>query len=119
MLRAGPTGEPLRVLDACRIRWGRVRAVTAGIAEVSSRPLVWDGIELFLGPVRTEYALSATDAGSLAPTVRPGDMVSMHWDWVCDVLTPAQVGALRSVTAHTLRMTNEALARPVAAAVLD
>jgi hypothetical protein len=119
MLRAGRTEEPLRVLDACRIRWGKVCAVAAGIVEVSSRPLTWNGTELNLGPVRTEYALIASDAGSLAPTVRPGDLVSMHWDWVCDVLTPAQVKALRSVTAHTLRMTNEALARPVAAAVLD
>jgi hypothetical protein len=42
----------------------------------------------------------------------------MHWDWVCDVLTAAQVGHLRAVTAHTLRMTNEALSHPVAAAVL-
>jgi hypothetical protein len=50
--------------------------------------------------------------------VRPGDIVSVHWDWVCDVLTPGQVGRLRAVTAHTLRMTNEALCRPVAAAVL-
>jgi len=119
MLRAGASSEPLRVLDACRVRWGRVRAVAAGIVEVSSEPLLWNGASLQLGPVRTEHVLCATDQGRLAPTVRPGDMVSMHWDWVCDVVTPAQVSRLRSVTAHTLRMTNEALSRPVAAAVLD
>jgi hypothetical protein len=119
MLRAGPTSEPLRVLDACRIRWGLVRAVAAGIVEVSSQPLVWNGVSLRLGPSRTEHVLCATDQGRLAPTVRPGDIVSMHWDWVCDVLTPAQAGRLRAVTAHTLRMTNDALARPIAAAVLD
>jgi hypothetical protein len=118
MLRAGPTSEPLRVLDSCRVRWGRVRAVAAGIVEVSSQPLLWNGVSLELGPVRTEHVLCATDRGRLAPTVRPGDVVSMHWDWVCDVLTPAQVGRLRGVTAHTLRMTNEALSRPLAAAVL-
>jgi Family of unknown function (DUF6390) len=119
MLRAGPTSEPLRVLDACRIRWGRVCSVAVGIVEVLSQPLLWNGAVLCLGPARTEHVLCATDQGRLAPTVRPGDMVSMHWDWVCDVLTQAQVSSLRAVTAHTLRMTNEALARPVAAAVLD
>jgi hypothetical protein len=119
MLRAGPTGEPMRVLEACRIRWGRVLAVAAGIVEVSSRPLAWDGTALHLGPARTEHVLCATTEGNLAPTVQPGDVVSMHWDWVCDVLTPAQAGSLRSVTTHTLRLTNEALAHPVAAVVLD
>jgi uncharacterized protein DUF6390 len=119
MLRAGPTDEPLRVLNACRVRWGRVRAVAAGVADVSSQPLLWDGVELRLGPLRTEQVLCATDKGRLAPIVRPGDVVSMHWDWVCDVLAPSQVDTLRAVTAHTLRMTNEALSRPVAAAVLD
>ena len=119
MLRAGTTSEPLRVLDACRVRWGRVRAVAAGIAEVSSQPLLWNGFSLQLGPVRAEHVLCATDHGQLAPTVRPGDVVSMHWDWVCDVLTAVQAGHLRAVTANTLRMTNEALSRPVAAAVLD
>jgi hypothetical protein len=119
MLRAGRSAEPLGVLDACRVRWGRVRAVAAGVAEVSSQPLLWDGLALRLGAARPEHVLCATDEGRLAPTVRPGDVVSMHWDWVCDVLSPARVAALRAVTAHTLRMTNEALARPVAAAVLD
>ena len=107
------------MLDACRVRWGRVLAVAAGIAEVSSQPLLWDGLALRLGPARPEHVLCATDQGFLAPAVRPGDVVSMHWDWVCDVLPPARASALRAVTAFTLRMTNEALARPVAAAVLD
>jgi hypothetical protein len=118
MLRAGATTEPLRVLDECRVRWGRVRAVTAGTVEMSSQPLQWNGVALRLGPARTEHVLCATDQGRLTPIVRPGDIVSVHWDWVCDVLTPGQVGRLRAVTAHTLRMTNEALCRPVAAAVL-
>lgn len=119
MLRAGRTAEPLRVLDACRIRWGRVCAVAAGVAEVSSQPLVWDGVGLRLGSARPEHVLCATGVGRLAPTVCPGDVVAMHWDWVCDVLTPAQARTLRAVTLHTLGMTNEALARPVAATVLD
>ena len=50
MLRAGPTSEPLRVLDACRVRWGRVCAVAAGIVEVSSQPLLWNGAELLPRP---------------------------------------------------------------------
>lgn len=120
LLRAGLAAEePMRVLDSCRVRWGRVLAVHTGVAEVAVAPLVWDGRSLRLGPTRVEAATYATARGSLAPRVRAGDVVAVHWDWVCDVLTDRQVRALRGYTARILRMTNEALARPVAAAALD
>jgi hypothetical protein len=111
--------EPLRVLNSCRIRWGRVQSIHNGLAEVVGRPLEWDGRALRLGPSRVEPVACATADGSLAPTVNPGDVVAVHWDWVCDVLSPARLDALRSFTLRILRMTNEALRRPVAAAVLD
>jgi hypothetical protein len=81
--------------------------------------LTWDGRSLQLGPTRIEQVLCATEGGSLTPTVRVGDVVGMHWDWVCDVLNARRLEALRSFTTRTLRMTNDALRHPVAAAVLD
>jgi hypothetical protein len=120
LLRAGATAEePLRVLNACRIRWGRVLAVHAGLAEVAVRPLVWDGRSLHLGAVRVEAVTYADARGRLVPDVRVGDAVALHWDWLCDVLSARQARALRGYTERILRMTNEALARPVAATVLD
>jgi hypothetical protein len=120
LLRAGPSAaEPLRVLNSCRVRWGRVQAVHNGLAEVAGRALEWDGRALRLGPTQVEPVMCASAAGSLTAVVRPGDVVAVHWDWVCDVLSPARVDALRSFTLRILRMTNEALRRPVAAAVLD
>jgi len=120
LLRAGPAvDEPLRVLNACRVRWGKVRAVHDGLAEVASEPLTWNGRTLQLGPTRVEQVLCATAAGSLTPLVRPGDVVGMHWDWICDVLNARRLDALRSFTTRILQMTNDALRRPVAGAVLD
>jgi hypothetical protein len=120
LLRAGPAAqEPLRVLNSCRVRWGRVEAVHNGVAEVSGQALHWDGRALQLGPPRVETVLYTTAEGSLVPVVRPGDAVAMHWDWICDVLTPRRLEALRQFTKRILRMTNEALRRPVAAAVLN
>src|SRR3954464_2802958 len=40
----------LMVLDRCRIRWGRVRAVQGDQVVVDSSPLTWDGDVLRLGP---------------------------------------------------------------------
>jgi hypothetical protein len=42
----------------------------------------------------------------------------MHWDWICDVLDAPRLDSLISFTARILRMSNEALKRPVVAAVL-
>lgn len=120
LLRAGLAAEePMRVLDGCRIRWGRVLALGAGLAEVAVRPLVWDGRSLRLGAVRVEVVTYAVAQGSLVPHVRVGDLVALHWDWLCDVLSDRQAWALQGYTDRILRMTNEALARPVAAAVLE
>lgn len=118
MLRAGRAEEPLRVLNSCRVRWGRVQTVHDGLAGVSVRALEWDGRTLSLGTPRVEQVLCASAQGALVPVIRPGDVVAMHWDWVCDVLTTRRVNALCSYTTRILRMTNDALRRPVAAAVL-
>lgn len=105
MLRAGFSLEPLRVLDSCRVAWGEVMGLPGdGLAAVSSQPLVWDGGRLSLGPyvIRT---VSATKAAV-------GDTVSLHWDWVCEVLTPVQARRLRHYTASQLHLVNEIAAKP-------
>jgi hypothetical protein len=45
-------------------------------------------------------------------------MVSLHWDWVCDVLDRRQATALRHYTRSQLRVANRTLRRPVADLVL-
>jgi hypothetical protein len=120
MLRGGRPDTPLHVLDSCRIAWGRVESLRDTQATVRARRLVWTGRELLLGPAEPRLATVAAPGGrSLAPAVHAGDWVSLHWDWVCDVLDARQVHALHHYTTTHLALVNHALARPVAAAVLD
>jgi hypothetical protein len=35
-----------------------------------------------------------------------GDRVSLHWDWVCDRLSPAQLDALAEASARQLDLAN-------------
>jgi len=72
MLRAGVTAEPLRVLDACRIRWGRVIDLAGAVATVRSQPLRWDGAALGLGEERIELVTAQDGALALTPGIRPG-----------------------------------------------
>lgn len=103
------TAQALRVLDQCRIRWGQVIADTGEQVVVESRPLEWDGLRLLLGPPRQETAIRGFDGVDLIEPLAQGDWVSLHWGWVCDRLTPAQLVALRHYSGHHLRLVNERL----------
>jgi hypothetical protein len=37
---------------------------------------------------------------------RPGDQVSMHWSWACEVLSPRTLARLRAVTGRCLALAN-------------
>jgi hypothetical protein len=115
LLRAGRlVDEPLRILDRCRIRHGRVLSVSASEAEVASRPLTYDGHHLGLGPETVEIV---RHHGAVRTALRPGDSVSMHWEWVCQRLEPGSARWVEAMTERMLRVAN-APALPGAAALL-
>jgi hypothetical protein len=97
--------QPLNILDNCRISWGTVVSVQDDTtAEVKRQRLQWDGTALFLGEVtthRVELGIPAAD----------GDLVAVHWDRVCDRLTPSQARTLEHSTLRQLRVTNDRLRR--------
>lgn len=112
-------GEPLEILDQCRIRWGRVESISSDAALVRSTHLIWDGSILSLGPPEVESVTIPpifTQEGS--DPLAPGDWVSMHWTWVCDRLNREQLSSLKKYSARQLEMTNNELAHPGPAVVL-
>jgi len=111
-------GEPLRILDQCRIRWGRVETAEADTAIVTSQPLTWDGRRLDLGPPRVETVTVAVGGLGFTEPLQPGEWVSMHWGWICDRLTPRQLTDLKRFSARQLAMTNNDLAHPGPAMIL-
>jgi hypothetical protein len=95
-----------------------VLAAKADQVVVESRPLTWDGRHLRLGPPQRETVVRSLDGVSLAGPLRPGDWVSLHWEWVCDRITERQVGQLRRYTERHLAIVNDARARSVVAGIL-
>ena len=108
----------LAVLDRCRIRWGRVLAVQGDQVVVEGRPLTWDGDRLQLGPLGTETVVQSVDGVGMVGSVAPGDWVSMHWEWICDRLTEAQVSRLRHYTERHLAIVNDRATRSAVPALL-
>jgi hypothetical protein len=117
LMRAGWSEHPLRVLDRCRIRWGRVVAVEGDEVTIAFRPLAWNGRELGLGPSTLERVPASVDGKGFVRDLRPGEWVSLHWDWVCDRLTPRRLRALQAFTLRHLGMANAA-SNPGPASVL-
>jgi hypothetical protein len=112
LMRTASTKEPLRVLDQCRIRWGTVVELEGDVAVVESRPLVFDGDRLSLGPSHVERVVWAREGLGFARRLGPGDHVAMHWGWVCERLGPAAVRFLQKETVAAIGLTNGVLARP-------
>ena len=102
--RKAPTA--LNVLDRCRIRWGTVETVIGDRAIVRSRPIVWDGRVLSLGEPVTETADRARGGAGFVDDLTPGDVVSLHWHWVCDRLTPAELRHLQRYTMRHVTIAN-------------
>jgi len=116
LLRAGMDGPPMEVLDKCRIRWGRIEGAAGDMVTVTSRALTFDGSRLVLGPNRVEQVRRSVDGVGLTEDLRVGDVVSLHWDWVCDRLSPTALRWLRYCTLRNLAAVNS-LAAPGPAVV--
>jgi hypothetical protein len=118
LLTESDRGEPLEILDQCRIRWGKVHSVHGDTAVVESEPLTWDGKRLELGAPRLETVTLSTDGLGFVGPLRPGEWVSMHWTWICDRLGVQQLSDLKRFSARQLSMTNHDLSHPGPAMVL-
>ena len=118
LLRAGNEGAPFEVLDRCRIRWGRVQVVEGDLVTVASRALAFAGSRLTLGPERVEQVRASLDGVGFVSGLAPGDVVSLHWDWVCDRLTSRSLAWLRACTRRNLDAVN-ALVTPGPASICD
>lgn len=91
LLRDGrPAGPAVNVLDQCRVRVGEVLTVEDETVTVSNHRLGWDGTRLHENAATTEHARWSVDGRSLIGRPEVGELVALHWDWVCDVLTPDQ-----------------------------
>ncbi len=107
LMHSGIVDEPLRVIDRCRIRWGRVVAVVDQDVVVRYQPLRWDATGLHLGPDAIESVRFAENGLRLVGKLQPGDAVALHWDWVCDRLTEQQEAGLRFYSNRMLELVNQ------------
>ena len=107
LLRTGVVDEPLHILDQCRTTPAIVQAIGDGdTLVVLARPLLWDGVALRLGEPSPRTVRWRDDGLAFLTAPSPGDHVSLHWDFVCDRLSPQAARALDRATRRALHAVN-------------
>lgn len=115
MLRGGLEDAPLAVIDSCRIRRARVLSTDGDTAVVSTDRITFHGGQLGIRPEVDPHVLSVRlgeeGVHPCGPVV-PGDVVSVHWDWVCEVLDERTSAAVGLAEKRALSRANLALGQP-------
>jgi hypothetical protein len=104
--RTGALAENLQTLDSCRISWGRVEAIQNGQLNAAVQPIKLEEGRLTLGPPETRIVTRQVNGRGFANDAHVGDWVSIHWGWVCEVLTPRRLEHLEHYTRHSLALAN-------------
>jgi hypothetical protein len=107
--RVGELEHSLHTLDSCRVSWGQVVVVDGAELVVDRPPLVLEHGKLVLGePQRTRVVRQVMGRG-FADAAQVDDCVSLHWGWVCEVLTPQQQANLARYSRYHLALANQTL----------
>lgn len=109
LMRSEATDDTLKVMDSCRIRWGRVLDRDGDFLVVSAVPLAMVDCKLKLGAPRVERIRGWQDGLGFIGDVARDDIVSIHWDWACDTLDAWRLGALQAWTMREIAIANRTM----------
>ncbi len=114
LLRSGIRENILETMDNCRISWGRVESVDfgteikkpmfyGGIAMINYSPLEFFEKKLRIGKetVKNFFVIDRS--------FQKGNEVSLHWDYVCDKISPRQKLNLVYWTNYHLNLANKTI----------
>lgn len=99
----------LESMDSCRISWGIVREIDGPFVSVSAEPLLYRAGKLVLGEAEERKITRSLETDIDIENLEPGDIVSMHWGVICEVITPRQAAALRKYTMRHIVLANETI----------
>ncbi len=109
LMRTEQVDHVLETMDSCRIRWGRVQDRVGDALVVNVVPLALVEGKVTLVPAHPEQVTGWRDGRGFLGDVHPGDVVSIHWGWACDVLDDDQVGRLVGWTQRQLTIANDTI----------
>ena len=96
----------IATMDSCRISWGRVLEIEQSELIVDRPQLELVEGKLQLSKPRAYRVVRQLDGRGFVDDVKVGDMVSVHWNWACDVLDAGALSRLRLVTQRSMTLAN-------------
>ena len=108
-MRTGALQDNVESLNSCRISWGAVERLEGDLAVVRSRPLVLNNGVLTLGKLQERVASRSIEGKDYLADLKRGDLVTLHWNWVCDQISPTQARNLERMTRFHLGLANRTL----------
>lgn len=109
LLRDAHAAIALSRMDNCRISWGRIAQVDGAELVIERRALELRAGKLALSEPRPTRVTRQIAGRGFADEGQPGDFVSVHWNWACEVLTPSALQRLIANTHHYLTLANQTL----------
>ncbi len=105
--KVGELAATLSTLDNCRVSWGVVSRHEGADLVVMRQPLVLHEGKLVLDPPREERVMRQIDGRGFVDDAQLGDWVSLHWGWVCEVLSERQLHNLERYSRYHLTIANQ------------
>ncbi len=96
-------------MDSCRISWGKIMETDGPFLTVETEPLIYAEGKLVLGTPVVKKITRGLEAEVDIDEAKAGDIVSIHWDIPCEIITPQQAATLKSYTLKHLALANETL----------
>jgi len=93
-------------VDHCRVSWAKVTAIDGPMITVKTKPLIYNEKTGFVfGPEVEKKIVRKLNDDIMIETV-VGDIISIHWDTPCEILTPKQVRNLEKYTILSIDLAN-------------
>ncbi len=108
-LRAGKLNinHTLKSIDECRISWGKVRKINKSTIVVDYQPLVMKNDKISLGDIIAREVVTHFDDKGFIRDLEIGDIVTVHWGWVCEKINQEQLNNLKKYTLESLDVFNK------------
>lgn len=99
----------LESMDSCRISWGKVEKTDGPSILVLSEPLVYRNGKILLSDPVIKKIIRNIGSDFDIEQLKIGDIITMHWEVPCEVITPRQAMILKKYTLKHLKLANQTL----------
>jgi len=108
-LRAGKVNimHTLKSIDECRISWGKVKKIKKFTILVDYQPLIIKNDKIILGDIIEREVITQFADKGFVKDLKIGDIVTIHWGWVCETINNLQLSNLQKYTLESLNIFNQ------------